>query len=180
MSNSEEVVPEVGEIQNKAQNFFEFTDLKVVPSPYPPLCGAIPLEKGKIIPNDSFVCLKIQSDYILAIILGYNPKTLKYSVCDAFPEDKVTKIDVDESALIPLPTTSPEKRSKETTYEINSKVLSLLRIEKEWTSCFYLATVKKQPTDSKGLYQLEFDDESITLDVPEKFIVAAPPNLEIL
>lgn len=167
----------VENIQKEGQEFLNSPELKIISSPYTPLCGALPLETGKIIPNDSFVCLKVQSDYILAVVLGYNPDTLQYSVCDAFPVDTVTKINVKASDVVPLPTSVPEKRTKETTHEIDSKVLSLLPIENEWSSCFYLATVKKQPTTPNGLYQLQFDDESITADVPEKFIVAAPLNL---
>ncbi|KAK8852797.1 hypothetical protein M9Y10_017787 [Tritrichomonas musculus] len=177
MSSTIESLPDAETIRSETQVFTESPLLKIVPAPYPPLCGALPLTSDQLIQNGSFVCIQNQYEYILAIVLGFNPETFKYSVCDAAPEgDDVVEIEIDASKVMPLPTTVPARRSKATTYPVNARVLALWPDENNcWTSVFYLATVMTQPSTSPGLYNLQFDGEPpLFADVPEKFIVAAP------
>ena len=153
LSSTPDSLPDVEKIRSETQTFTETSILKVVPAPYPPLCGALPLASDQLIPKGSFVCIQNQSDYILAIVLGFDPETFKYSVCDAAPEgDEVVSIEIEAFKVIPLPTTVPARRSKATTYQINSRVLALWPDENNsWTSVFYFATVMTQPNNSPGL-----------------------------
>lgn len=178
VSIREDTVPDVDTIRCATQAFTETPLLKPVPAPYPSLCGAMPLASDHLLQPGSFVCVQNQnSEYILAIILGFNPETFEYRVCDADPEaDDVVLIIVEASKVMPLPTTVPARRSKATTYQIGARVLALWPEENNsWTSVFYNATVMQQPTNSPGSYTLQFDgDPPLLADVPEKFIVAAP------
>ncbi|OHT01718.1 hypothetical protein TRFO_31326 [Tritrichomonas foetus] len=172
-------LPDVDTVKSETAAFTETPFLRIVPAPYPALCGAMPLSSDQLIPKASFVCVQNGSDYILAIVLSFNPETFEYNVCDAAPEGEgVVELTIPASKVMPVPTTAPARRSKATTYQLNSRVLALWPDEVGgWTSVFYPATVMSQPTSSPGVYNLQFDgDPPLMADVPEKFIVAAPPE----
>ena len=148
-------------------------------APYPPLCGAVPIAEDQLLPRGSFVCFLNDCDYLLGIVQGFDPEEFKYIVCDADPEEsKAYEFKVDVSNVMALPTSSPARRSKASMYPLNARVLALWPDEVGvWTSVFYAATVLTQPTTSPGFYNLKFDgDPNAFADVPEKFVVLAPPE----
>lgn len=167
------IVPTKEELQQK---FSEFIDLKLpqVTTPYPHLCGAIPWPSDKIIPNDSYVCVPCNDQYILAIILCFDPETYTYKVTDAAPEAEVEIFDVTADKVIPLPTSLPVRRNKLVTFPHKARVLALWKDEIGWTSVFYSAVVVNQPTNNSN-YLLKFDgDYPISALIPERFVVKAP------
>ncbi|KAH0789045.1 SAGA-associated factor 29 [Histomonas meleagridis] len=173
-------VPDIETIREQTKAFINNRQ-PLASAPYPPLCGALPLQPDQLLSKGSFVCvLNSNNDYILGIIQSFNPETFQYLVYDADPEDNViVEIYSLASKVIPLPTSSPARRSKATMYPIGARVLSLWHDEiVGWTSVFYTATVITQPTSSPGWYYLQFDgDPPVFADVPEKFVVQAPQEI---
>ena len=172
-------IPDVDTVRSETQSFLDSPSLRIVPAPYPALCGAMPLTNDQLIQKGSFVCIQSNDDYILAIVLNFNPETFEYNVCDASPDgEEIQEITIPASKIMPLPTSAPARRSKATTYQLNARVLALWPDEVTgWTTVFYFATVMTQPTSSPGVYNLQFDgNPPLFVDVPEKFIVAAPPE----
>ena len=148
--------------------------------PYPPLCGALSADNDKLIEPDSFVCVKnSDGDYILGIILDFDPETSSYLVCDADPEmTNVVTFSVYYKDVIPLPTSSPTRRNKQTTYGVKSRVLALWYDDVGgWTSVFYKATVMKTPQTQECYYYLKYDGTPpMNAYVQEKFIVYSPED----
>ena len=177
--------PELPSIETIRAELHEFQNGKqpLVPVPYPALCGAMPLPRDQIIPRGSFACVPQDGGYILAYVLWFDPETNSYHVCDAEPQgDSVVEFVVPADQVLPLPTSSPARRSKATTHPVDAKVLALWPDENgTWTSVFYSAVVLTQPTTSPGWYHLQFestDDDSAPYfaDVPERYIVLAPED----
>lgn len=176
-SGSVEIM-DIDTIRNEAEAFRN-NKQPLMQAPYPPLCGAIPIADDQLLHRGTFVCFPNNGDYILGLIQGFDPEEFKYIVCDAAPEDGTTySFRIDVPLVMPLPTSSPARRSKASMYPINARVLALWPEDVGvWTSVFYAATVLTQPTSSPGFYSLQFDgDPSAFADVPEKFVVPAPPE----
>ncbi|KAK8886103.1 hypothetical protein M9Y10_041563 [Tritrichomonas musculus] len=173
------VIPTREELKKK---FAEFIELKLpqVTGPYPPLCGALRWPPDKIVPNNSYVCVPYGDQYILAIILCFDPETYSYKVTDAEPDTAVDSdveiFDVSADKVIPLPTSLPVRRNKRVTFPHKAKVLALWKDEIGWTSVFYPAVVIGQPNNNSN-YNLKFDgDYPITAVIPERFVVEAPSD----
>lgn len=167
------VVPTKEELQQK---FLDFIELKLpqVTNPYPFLCGALPWPADKIVPNNSYVCVPCDEQYILAIILCFDPETYTYRVTDAAPDSDVEVFSVPADKVIPLPTSLPARRNKLVTFPHKAHVLALWKEEIGWTSVFYSAVVINQPT-SNSSYLLRFDGEyQVPVFIPERFVVKAP------
>lgn len=161
-------------------NSFFSQPLPIALTPYPPLCGAIRSDIDELIKPDSFVCVKNnEGDYILAVVIDFDAESSSYLVCDADPEmvDIITFY-VKFNDVIPLSTSSPSKRNKQTTYSLRSKVLALWYDEVGgWTSVFYKATVLKTPQAQDCNYYLKFDgNPPLNSYVQEKFIVYSPED----
>ena len=173
---AEESGVEIPSIDKLQKLVFQFMNerLSVLPSPYAPLCGALPLPQDQIIPNGYFVCVPNEDMYILAIVIGFDPSKGSYHVCDADPEaTEVSEIIISADLVIPMPTSSPARRTKATTYAPKTRVYSLWPDEQGgWTTVFYPATVVQPPTTLPAWYLLSFDgDPPINASVPEKFVV---------
>lgn len=169
------IVPTKEELQQK---FSEFIELKLpqVFNPYPHLCGALPWPSDKIVPNGTYVCVPCDEQYILAIILCFDPETYTYKVTDAAPESDVEVFSVSADKVIPLPTSLPVRRNKLVTFPHKAHVLALWKDEIGWTSVFYPAVVVNQPTNNSN-YMLKFDGEfPISALIPERFVVKAPDD----
>lgn len=149
----------------------------LVNSPYPPLCGAIPFPPDQIIPSNTFVCVPNEELYILAYLLYYDPEINSYHVVDADLEATcVTEFIIHASLVVPLPTSSPARRTKQTNYPVDGRVLALWPLDYGWTSAFYPATVLIAPNSSPGVYNLRFDGltsdaETMDAEVPERFVI---------
>lgn len=176
-------VPAVSDLR-EAVNVFFCEAQPILPSPYPPLCGALPFPDDEIIPRGSFACavnpnipLGDDGHYFLAYVFGFDPEKLCYHVCDADPElEEPAIIEVSRDELVPMPTSVPARRGKMTSYPLKSQVLSLWFEETAgWTTVFYTATVTNVPTTSPGFYGLLFEgDPPYMSTIPERFVVRAP------
>lgn len=148
-------------------------DLEVVSMPYPPLCGAIPSIPGQPLPVGSFVAAKVESDYILCYVQGVLQD--KYIIADATLADPSINFEIDQSEVIPMPTSLPDIKTKGTEYPSGTKVLSLWPEESIWTSVFYTASVVKSPSETGTFYNLLFDgDGDKSTFVPAKYVIHHP------
>ena len=159
--------------------FLEFVQepLPIKQSPYPPLCGAIPLPPERLIPPRSFACVPVEDMFILAYVVGFDPETLNYYVCDVDSDGDEGKLfTIPINKIVPMPTSSPFRRSKNTNFSMKSQVYALWPDESgTWTSVFYPAIVFSIPNSSPGWYKLKFDGEpNLFADVPEKFVISLP------
>jgi hypothetical protein len=179
LQSTDRTIPQVDDVRAELQNFFAAPP-PVLQGPYPPLCGAVPLPPDQVIPTRSFVCIQHDADYILGFVLWFDPEACEYHVCDADPMgDVLTELVVPAGGVIPLPVSCPARRSKATMHPVNARVLALWPDEPTgtWTSVFYPASVLTQPMSSPGWYHLQFDgDEPYFADIPEKYLVLAPPD----
>ena len=153
---------------------FVSRELPIVEEPYPPLCGSISIDFNDKLGIDSFVAAKLDKDYVLCYICGYEEE--KYYIVDA-DTDHPVPILMNRDLLIPLPTTLPEKYSSKVEYSIGTKVLSLYSSgDEEWTSVFYPATIIQVPSKREWGYGLKFleDNEFEWISVPEQFIIPYP------
>ncbi|KAH0791108.1 hypothetical protein GPJ56_004919 [Histomonas meleagridis] len=169
-------LPKIEEIHQLVDDFYN-EKLPIVPSPYQPLCGSMRFPTDQIIPSKTFACVQQEKEYILALILSYDPNKNTYLVCDADPElNEILTFTVPSNKVIPLPTSSPARRTKHTTYSLRTKVLALwLEEVGGWTSVFYKASVVSQPSTTDGYYVLKFDgNPPQNAVIPEKFIVYNP------
>ncbi|EAX99038.1 hypothetical protein TVAG_433660 [Trichomonas vaginalis G3] len=179
VDDNEPVSFEIPSLQFLKERFQRFISdlLPIKHPPYPPLCGAIKHQKDKIIKSDTYACIPLGEDYILAYVIGYDKDTKCYHCCDADPEgDEVNVIQVPFDQIIPVPTSCPSKRTVSTTHQSKSSVLALwLNDNQTWTSVFYPAKVAAAPSTSPGIYKLQFDGEQpLYAPVPEKFVIAMP------
>ena len=141
----------------------------------PQLCGAMYFPTTeKIIPPDSYACIKTEEGYILGYVMGYDPEIKAYHCCDADPDqaDPIKELIIPLTDIIPMPTSAPSKRSKANTFSTKTKVLGLWPEDGTFTSVFYKAIVRAPPQQSQGWYKLTFDEFNV--EVPEKFIVRCP------
>ena len=142
--------------------------------PYPPLCGNLPPDENEKIPLDSFVAVKLDTDYVLCYVAGYDGDD--YIICDADADDPVP-IKKDKSLLIQLPTSLPRTKNARLAYPVGTNVLSLWPVsDDDWTSAFYAATVAKVPSKDGTVYELKFENDGTydKVSVPENFVVAMP------
>jgi len=166
-------VPAVSQLKEAFLDFVS-SPLPLKQSPYAPLCGSLPFPPDRIIPPKSFVCAPHNDMFILAYVIGFDPETLSYHVCDVDPEDGISKsLTVKAADITPMPTSAPSRRTKSTNFPLRSRVFSLWPDDAGgWTSVFYPATVASIPTTSPGWYRLKFDGEPTVFgDVPEKFVI---------
>ena len=181
--NPSQNLPSIETIRSELREF-QHSKQPLIPAPFPPLCGALPFPQDQIIPTGTFACVP-HDGYILAYVIRFNPETNSYVVCDVEPEgNTVVELSIPAKQVLPLPTSSPARRTRATTHPVGSRVLALWPDENgSWTSAFYQAMVLEEPTTSPGLYLLQFDstgDDSAPYfaEVPEKFIVLAPDEEE--
>jgi hypothetical protein len=175
-------VPSIRDLRAEFQRFISAKQ-PLIPAPYAPLCGAYPQAGDTVIPNGSFVCARNphaedeETAVILAYVFGFDPETSQYHVVDADPElERLADIEVDIDLVVPMPTSVPARRTKQTTHGFKSTVLSLWKDEDDtWTTVFYWATVSSVPPNSPGSYGLKFDgNPPRPATVPERFVVAPP------
>lgn len=183
VDSNEPVTFEIPTVQYLKERFAKFISdpLPTKHPPYPPLCGAVQHQKDKILKSDTYACIPLGDDFILAYIIGYDKETKCYHCCDADPENsEINVIQVPADHVHPVPTSCPSKRTVASTYQSKTKVLALwLNDNQTWTSVFYPAKVAYAPTSSSGTYKLQFDGEMpLFAPVPEKFIVAMPDYLK--
>jgi hypothetical protein len=153
--------------------------LPLANAPYPPLCGAVPLPPGSVLPLATFVAANLGEGWTLCYIV----EEIKggYMICDAESEDSEAPVSVRSDLVLPLPVTLPaEKKSKACEFAAGAKVLALWPENGVWTSVFYRAIVLKSPSENGGVYRLDFEGCTKPTNVPAGFVIApaaqtAPP-----
>ena len=181
---TERVLPTVADLR-EAYRVFLCENRPLIPSPYAPLCGALPLPDDSIITNGSFVCAVNKAvkegeegRYFLAYVFGFDPDNVTYHVCDADPVlEELADIELNFDELVPMPTSIPARRTKSTSYALREHVLSLWYEDGtvSWTTVFYPAVVISLPTTSPGFYGLRFEgDPCYEGTIPEQFVVRPP------
>jgi SAGA-associated factor 29 len=154
-------------------DYFMLRELPRRGMPYPPLCGALPQEKGEILPLLSFVASKIGADWVLCYIASCDDTG--YLICDAESDSSASSIHTGFNQVIPLPTSLPDRRCRAAEFPVKTRVLALWPEKESWTTVFYGATVTKPPSETGEGYRLKFDGASkVTTVVPEAYVIIFP------
>ena len=155
------------------ESFFE-QDLPHYGLPFPPLCGAVPLEPGCVLPVSSFVAAMVDDHWTLCRIVAVDDTT--YDLRDAVSSEDSNVYTAKHSDVIPLPTSLPDRRTRFAEYAAGQEVLALWLDGDVWTSVFYKAVVVKPPSETGDDYRLKYLEDSgdKLKSVPASYVVRAP------
>jgi hypothetical protein len=146
--------------------------LPIVASPYPPLCGSIPLPPTMTLPLGAFVAARLSDDWTLCYVAAEDAGG--YLVCDADSDSEApTLFPFRASAVLPLPTSLPDRKGRGCEFDRGARVLALWPEGRIWTSVFYPATISKAPSETAHSYTLDFDGWTKPMKIPPGYVIAS-------
>jgi hypothetical protein len=171
-ASTEPSLPSADEVERMRSDFFG-REMHCRSAPIPNWSGCYAAKMPNV-KYGMFVCARSSGTYMLMIVLQEFADKLISAFDPTEVKDGIKVVELPKSEWTPLPTVFPENPTKRWEHARGTTILSLFPLDDgEWTTVFYEAVVKQQPserTDDKRLYSLLFDDGS-QADVGEQFVV---------